>query len=119
MSTDVDDIVFDPFIGTGTTAVAAAKLGRRVVGIDIDKKYVDITRDKLKREHPTSKIGNTWVSFFCSEVITIVDKDWEQLATYFQIPSDMKHIDFEKIRPMHAITAKHSRTAPCKEHLVS
>lgn len=119
MSTDVDDLVFDPFIGTGTTAVAATRLGRRVVGIDIDKKYVDITRDKLKQEHLTSKIGNAWVSFFCGELITIADKDWEQLATYFQIPPDMKHIDFAKIRPINAITAKHSRTVPCQTHLFS
>ena len=119
MSTDAGDIVFDPFIGTGTTAVAAARLGRRVVGIDIDKKYVDITRDKLKQEHPISKIGGSWVSFFCGELITIANKDWEQLATYFRIPPDVKHIDFAKIRPMHAITAKRSRTVPCQSHLFS
>ena len=117
MSTDAGDIVFDPFIGTGTTAVAAARLGRRVVGIDIDKQYVDITRAKLKQEHPTSKIGDTWVSFFCGELITIADRDWDQLATYFQIPPDMKHIDSAKIRPLHTITAKRDAKAPCQTHL--
>lgn len=46
MSTDEGDVVLDPFIGTGTTAVAAARLGRNVIGIDIDPKYVEITQKK-------------------------------------------------------------------------
>jgi site-specific DNA-methyltransferase (adenine-specific) len=36
MSTDEEDIVLDPFVGTGTTAIAAKKLGRKFIGIDID-----------------------------------------------------------------------------------
>jgi site-specific DNA-methyltransferase (adenine-specific) len=37
----------DALAGTGTTAVVAARLGRRYVAIDIDPTYVQITRDKL------------------------------------------------------------------------
>lgn len=39
--------VFDPFCGAGTTAIAAAKLGRRFVVSELDSKYVRITREKL------------------------------------------------------------------------
>jgi site-specific DNA-methyltransferase (adenine-specific) len=42
------DIVFDGFVGTGSTVIAAKKLNRYYVGIDIDKKYIDITERKLK-----------------------------------------------------------------------
>ncbi len=47
LSTNQGDIVLDALCGTGTTAVAAARLGRRYVAIDIDDKYVRITREKI------------------------------------------------------------------------
>lgn len=40
-------VVFDPFCGAGTTAIAAAKLGRKFVVTDLDPKYVQITNEKL------------------------------------------------------------------------
>jgi site-specific DNA-methyltransferase (adenine-specific) len=40
--TKPDDIVLDCFIGSGTAAVAAIQEGRRYIGIDIEKKYVDM-----------------------------------------------------------------------------
>lgn len=43
------DIVLDPFAGSGTTAFAAAKLGRRYIGIEINTKYYRIARERLKQ----------------------------------------------------------------------
>ncbi len=98
MSTDEGDVVLDPFMGTGTTAVAAARLGRNVIGIDIDPNYVEITQRKLAQESPNSKIGDVWVSFYLGGIITIVDRDWEVLKSYFAIPEDMRDIDAKKIK---------------------
>ena len=97
MTTDEGDLVLDPFIGTGTTAVAAKRLGRKFIGIDIDKKYVNITEHKLSQEKPDSKIGKTWVSFYLNEITTIRDIDWEAITKYFSIPHNIKDIDFIKI----------------------
>ena len=98
MSTDEDDIVLDPFVGTGTTVIAAKRLGRRFIGIDIDEMYVDITKDKLSKESSNSKINDIWVSFYLDEIATIRDADWEKLAKYFFIPDNIKDIDFRKIK---------------------
>ncbi len=98
MSTDAGDVLLDPFIGTGTTAVASARLGRKIIGIDLDPRYVEITQRKLAQESPTSKIGDVWVSFHRDEIVTITDKDWESLKSSFVIPEDTRRIDFEKIK---------------------
>lgn len=43
-------IVLDPFMGSGTTAVVAENLGRRWVGIDLNKDYVEMSEDRISTE---------------------------------------------------------------------
>lgn len=43
----VDDLVLDPFVGTGSTAVAAQRTGRDYAGIDISKSYIETARQRL------------------------------------------------------------------------
>ena len=42
-----DDLVLDPFMGSGSALVAAARLGRRYVGYDLDERYVEIARNRV------------------------------------------------------------------------
>ena len=44
------DIVYDPFMGSGTTALASVKLGRHYIGSEISEKYVQMANDKIKIE---------------------------------------------------------------------
>ena len=97
MSTDENDIVLDPFVGTGTSVLAAKRLGRRFIAIDIDEKYVDITKNKLNYENSDSKIDNSWISFYLNEPVTIRDVDWENLSNHFSIPENNRDIDFVKV----------------------
>jgi len=93
MSTNENDIVLDPFNGTGTTAIAAKRLGRQYIGFDLDEEYVRITQQKLEREQAASKIGNCWVSFYLGEVITLRNNDWEYLKDFYLIPNKVEEID--------------------------
>lgn len=43
-----DDVVLDPFVGAGTTVIAAAKAGRRAIGIDKNPEYLAITKARVK-----------------------------------------------------------------------
>jgi site-specific DNA-methyltransferase (adenine-specific) len=45
-----DDIVLDPFLGSGTTLIAAALCGRRGLGIEIDERYCRIAKERLDAE---------------------------------------------------------------------
>jgi DNA modification methylase len=45
-----NDIVLDPFCGSGTTAVSAHRHGRRWIGIDVNKTYCDLAYERMKLE---------------------------------------------------------------------
>ncbi len=45
---DPDDLILDPFCGSGTTCVAARMLGRNYIGIDISEEYCKIARERIK-----------------------------------------------------------------------
>src|SRR3989304_6197295 len=47
-SSKPNDVVFDPFLGSGTTSVVAKKLGRRYVGIEIDEHYCCLAEKRLQ-----------------------------------------------------------------------
>jgi len=46
-SSNEGDIVLDPFIGSGTTALAALKLNRRFIGIEINKEVVELAKRRI------------------------------------------------------------------------
>lgn len=41
------DVILDPFTGSGTTGVAAVKLGRSFIGIEIEPKYCEIAKRRI------------------------------------------------------------------------
>ena len=49
-STEKGAHLLDPFLGNGTTAVAAVRTGRRCVGLELDEKYVEMAVKRVKTE---------------------------------------------------------------------
>ena len=47
LSSREGDVILDPFLGSGTTALAARQLGRRCVGFDISDRYVELAHTRL------------------------------------------------------------------------
>lgn len=45
---DVGDLIYDPFMGSGTTAIVAEKLGRKWVGSELIKEYCDIANKRIE-----------------------------------------------------------------------
>ena len=67
MFTKKDMLVFDPFMGSGTTAIAAFNLGRKSVGIDLSQEYFDLAMQRfnakkmIKDKDYTYLIGNSLI----------------------------------------------------------
>ena len=83
MSTNPGDLVFDPFMGTGTTAVAAKKLGRCYAGIELDPAYIEIAQAHLAPSEET-KIDECFVSFHLGAIKTIQEEDWRILEKRYE-----------------------------------
>ena len=55
-STKEGDLVLDPFCGCGTTLIASENLGRKWVGMDLNRESYDLTSQRIKDEKVKNKL---------------------------------------------------------------
>lgn len=51
-----DELILDPFMGSGTTGVAAVQMGRRFIGIEIEPKYFDIACERIDNAYRQARM---------------------------------------------------------------
>jgi site-specific DNA-methyltransferase (adenine-specific) len=79
MTTDEWDVVLDPFLGTGTTAIAAKQLNRHYVGIELSELYVRVANEKLDAVTEPTLFKGYPVSKYLDEIRSIRDIDAKEL----------------------------------------
>ena len=55
-ATDKNNTILDPFLGSGTTAIACERLNRRWIGIEIEEKYCEIAAKRIEKERSQLKL---------------------------------------------------------------
>lgn len=56
------DLIVDPFMGLGTTGISALKMGRKFIGIELDKEYCQVATNRLKETEKS--MSNNLSTFF-------------------------------------------------------
>jgi DNA modification methylase len=51
----VNDVVLDPFMGSGTTAISCIDLNRKYLGIELHQEYIDMAETRIKKFNPLDK----------------------------------------------------------------
>lgn len=80
--TNQDDWVYDPYVGVGSSMLAALKHNRRVLGSDRDFEYVSVARDRIKRfyrgELKLRPLGKSVYQPSGNEKITQIPSEWAE-----------------------------------------
>jgi adenine specific DNA methylase Mod len=83
VSSNKGDLVLDPFSGSGTTAVVAAKLGRHYTGIELSPKYAEESRKRIKEFGKSSVEGESPIKW-----TEHLDKELKWLYHENKVPTD-------------------------------
>ena len=96
--TEKGDVVLDPLIGTGTTALAAKRLGRKYIGIDNSEDYVRVSKEKLKEINSSDTNGYVYNYNKKGQTKTSANKKFAKIHSIADkdIIVDKKKLDDEK-----------------------
>ena len=65
-STNPDDVVLDPFAGSGTTLVVAEQLGRKSIGIELDSHNVTLIENRLAERRESDDVSRFFKDYACT-----------------------------------------------------
>ncbi len=78
-------VVFDPFLGTGSTLVACHQTSRNGIGIELQEKYASIAKERLEKLEPQQKLTGEGSAMLCKQLVlqgdsSQLEKFWEQYS---------------------------------------
>jgi len=91
-SSHINDTVFDPFAGTGTTLVTSHQLKRNSIGIEIDPKNVSMIKGRIEDLREADSIKKYYKDYICTENLSQM---WEQdsiVQSYIQKASKQQSL---------------------------
>ncbi len=71
-SSTIGDTIFDPFSGTGTTAVAATQLNRHSISLEIAPENVECIRDRLTNIKESDNIQKYYADYSCTDKLDLI-----------------------------------------------
>ncbi len=71
-STNPDDVVLDPFAGSGTTLVVAEQLGRKSVGIELDSQNVTLIENRLAERRESDDVSRFFKDYACTSDLKLI-----------------------------------------------
>ena len=87
-STNPGDVVLDPFAGSGTTLVVAEQLGRKSIGVELDKVNVKIVEERLAEKREADDISGSFKDYDCTpDLEAIWGRDESRVAAHSQTDS--------------------------------
>ena len=87
-STNPGDVVLDPFAGSGTTLVVAEQLGRKSIGVELDKVNVEIIRERLAEKREADDISSLFKVYECTPDLEAI---WGQARS--RVPTPLKQAE--------------------------
>ncbi|OLS27464.1 MAG: Modification methylase DpnIIB [Candidatus Heimdallarchaeota archaeon LC_2] len=72
-STNIGDLVLDPFFGSGTTGAVAKKLKRNWIGIEKNQKYIEVARNRIDKINSPTKIEDKYFKTFSKRDLPRID----------------------------------------------
>ncbi|MBN2115511.1 MAG: site-specific DNA-methyltransferase [Anaerolineales bacterium] len=94
-SSKANDLVFDPFAGTGTTLVVASQLGRHSIGTEIDPKNIKEIHERLKAVRKSDNVENIYKEYTYTENLDEIWNGSRNTQTAAPKPNHQYQIPFD------------------------
>ncbi len=92
-STKIGDTVFDPFAGTGTALVVAEQLGRKSIGMEIDRENAKCIKNRLESMNPSDNVMKFYKDYMYTENL----KDIWRIGSFMSVPEKKKELSLFKV----------------------